>query len=108
MAALNTPAPYIKTVLQIYIQTNRNKDVKTYMDKQTNRQTDRRCKSTRSQADRCTERQMFTHTFLQYIRQTYIQTDRQDRQTRKTNRPIDRRTESICVLCKKSGQNLQN
>jgi hypothetical protein len=40
MDAFDTTAPYIKTDLQIYIKKNKNKDVQTYMDKQTNRQTD--------------------------------------------------------------------
>ena len=60
-----------KTGVQIYLQTNGNKDIQTYTDKQT---------------DRCTERPIFTHTVHtnSSVHKTDIQTDRQtDRTDRK-------------------------
>ncbi len=80
---------YRKTDIQIYIQTNRNKDVQTYTDKQTDRWT------VQKYWYRLKNRQMYRKTnihtygtYLEYctIRQTYRQTDRQDRQTGQTDR----------------------
>ncbi len=54
------------------------------------------------QADRCTESRIFkqsAHTYNTY-RQTDRMTDRTDKH-RKTNRPTDIYTGSICVMCKK-------
>ncbi len=85
---------YRKTDVLIYIQTNRNKDVQTYTDKQTDRRT------VQKYWNKLKNRQMYRktdiHTYkVLYIRQTYRQTDRQDRQKRMTNRPTNRKTYSI-------------
>ncbi len=63
--------------MQIYIKTNINEDVLTCTDihRQAEIQTDGRTADRHT--DRCTDRQMFPYTYLQYIRLTY--TDRQDR-----------------------------
>jgi hypothetical protein len=51
---------------------------------------------------RTKDRRIFTHTVhtVQYIKQTYIQTD--SRQKRTTNIPTNRETYNIGVLCKKN------
>ncbi len=69
------------TDVQIYIQTNRNKDVQTYTDKQTDRRT------VQKYWYRLKNRQMYRKTIIQYI-----QTDRQKQMT---NRPTNRQTYSI-------------
>jgi hypothetical protein len=84
---------YIKTDVHIYIQSNRNKDVQTYTDKQTDRRTVQKC------WNRLKNRHMYRktniHTYctptVLYIRQT----NRQDRQKRMTIRSTNRMTVSI-------------
>jgi hypothetical protein len=65
------------------------------MHRQTERQTD----SAKLQDDRKTNKQMYRYTnvptYIPSVLKTDIQTDRQDRQIRKENRPTDRRTASI-------------
>jgi hypothetical protein len=85
----------MKTNVQIYIQTNRNKDVETYTDKQTD------SAKVLVQAEKQTDVQKDNYSHIQYIPtvlyiiQTYTQTDRQDRQKKMTNRPTNRQTDSI-------------
>ena len=85
---------YRKTDIQIYIQTNRNKDVQTYTDKQTDRRTVQKYWNKLKNRQMYRKTDIHTYTVL-YIRQTYIQTDRQDRQKQMTNRPTNRQTYSI-------------
>ena len=97
---------YRQTDVQIYIQTNRNKDVQTYTDKQTDRRT------VQKYWNKLKNRQMYRktdiHTYkVLYIRQTYRQTDRQDRQKKlQTGQQTDRQAVNECCV-KKSGQNEQ-
>jgi hypothetical protein len=60
------------------------------MHRQTERQTD----SAKLQDDRKTNKQMYRYTnvptYIPSVLKTDIQTDRQDRQIRKENRPTDR------------------
>jgi hypothetical protein len=99
---------YRKTDVQIYIQTNRNKDVQTYTDKQTDRRTVQKYWY-RLKTDRCTERPILTHMAHTYstVHKTDIQTDRQTGQTEKndkTDQQTDRQTVYECCV-KKSDQN---
>ncbi len=80
-------------IVQIYIQTNRNKDVQTFTDKQTDR------RAVQKYWYRLKNRQMYRKTNIHIptvlnMRQTNRQTDRQDRQKRMTNRPTNRQTDS--------------
>jgi hypothetical protein len=74
----------------------------------TDRKTDRQCKSTGWQEDKETDVQIdkcsHIHTFSTKDRHTDRQTDRQDIQIRKENRPTDRRTASYECCVKKSGK----
>ena len=80
---------YRKTDIQIYIQTNRNKDVQTYTDKQTDRQ------YMSEKTDRRTERPIFTHMVHTYItvHKKDIQTDRQTGQTEKNDKQTNKQTD---------------
>jgi hypothetical protein len=76
------------------------KDIQTYTDKQTDRRTVQKC------WNRLNNRHMYRktniHTYCKYlrptvlyIRQTHRQTNSQDRQKIMTNRPTNRKTDSI-------------
>ncbi len=106
---------YRGTERQTYKYTYRQTEIKTYRHTQTNRQTERQCKSigTGWKTDRCAERPIFTHMVHTYstVHKTDIQTDRQtDRQTgqtgqtekndKQTSKQADRQY-SIWVLSKK-------
>ncbi len=75
-----------KDNVQIYIQINRNNNVQTYTDKQTDRGT------VQNYWCRLKNRQMYKKTNIRYIptvlyiRQTYRQTDRQTEQTEKNDK----------------------
>jgi len=90
----------LKTDVQIYIQTNRNKDVQTYTDKQTDRRTVQKYWY-RLKNRQMYRRQIFTHMVHtnSTVYKTYRQTDRQERQKqtndKKTNKQTDRQYMSV-------------
>ncbi len=95
----------------MYKYSYRQMEIKTLRHTQTNRQTDRQCKSTGTgwKTDRGTERPIFTNTVHtnSTVHKTDIQTDRTERKEWQTDQHTDRQTVYECSVKKKSGPNQQ-